>query len=135
MPAIALYVCPQTVLSSLGLALDSLQLANRLCDAARSQLRAQHAAGSWPVTISVGISALPAGSAAITSEALLQQADQALYQAKHAGRDQVCQFGASAGAADGADAADSLGLVTLGLSALRFPERFVRKRMDSSAEK
>ena len=122
-------VCPDTT------AEQALQLANRLCDAARSQLRAQHAAGSWPVTISVGISALPAGSAAITSEALLQQADEALYQAKHAGRDQVCLFGTAAGATDGADAADSLGLVTLGLSALRFPERFVRKRMDSSAEK
>lgn len=39
MPAIALYVCPQTVLSSLGLALDSLQLANRLAGRRLFELR------------------------------------------------------------------------------------------------
>lgn len=118
-------VCPDTT------AEQAVQLANRLCDAARSQLRAQHAKGGWPVTISVGVSALAADSPAVSSNALLQQADQALYQAKHAGRDQVCLFGA----ADCADDADSLDLVNQGLGALRFPERFVRKHGDNAVEK
>lgn len=46
MPAIALYVCPQTVLSSLGLALDSLQLANRLAGRRLFQLRRVSAEGA-----------------------------------------------------------------------------------------
>lgn len=45
-------------------------------------------AGFVPVKISIGIASMPAGSAS-TVEALLDQADQALYAAKAAGRDQA----------------------------------------------
>lgn len=119
-------VCPDTT------AEQAVQLANRLCDEARNQLRASHASRSWPVTISVGISTMAAADSPIpSSDALLDQADQALYQAKHAGRDQVCLFGAQ----PCADDSDSLDFVNLGLGALRFPERFVRKQSDNPVEK
>lgn len=120
-------VCPDTT------AEQAVQLANRLCEAARNQLRAHHAKGSWPVTISVGVSALAADSADVCSTVLLHQADQALYQAKHAGRDRVCLFGAPAGD-DALDGLDLLGQ-GLGLGVLRFPERFVRPRRDDTAER
>ena len=42
-----------------------------------------------PITISVGVSTLPGGSPRIPLEALLDRADQALYEAKRAGRNTV----------------------------------------------
>lgn len=110
-------VCPQTS------AEEAMQLAGRLCDTARAELRAKNAQSSWPVTISVGISifsnAHPHNDDG--GSALLQQADQALYQAKHAGRDQVRMFDAATYDED----FDSLDFVNLGLEAIHFPKRLV----------
>jgi len=43
-----------------------------------------------PVTASLGLACLPAGDITMTGERLLSDADVALYQAKSAGRNQVC---------------------------------------------
>lgn len=105
-------VCPQTS------AEEALQLAYRMCDAARTELRATHERGSWPVTISVGISNLSTVNAVKDDggHTLLQQADQALYKAKYAGRDQARVFDA---VTDDVDIAES------GLAAIHFPEGVV----------
>jgi diguanylate cyclase (GGDEF)-like protein len=57
------------------------------------------------VTISVGVAGFPAD--AVTPVELLVAADQALYHAKHAGRDRVCAAGASPADATGRDDARS----------------------------
>lgn len=117
-------VCPQTSPE------EALQLARRLCDAVRAELRATHAQGSWPVTISVGISNLSATNAVEVDGAhtLLQQADKALYQAKNTGRDQARVFDA---ATDDAEI-DSLEIVNRGLAAIHFPERLVIPHRNTS---
>lgn len=59
------------------------ELAERLLQAART-----HAfAAGRPVTLSAGVTDLAQGD---TPDTLVQRADEAMYQAKHAGRDRVC---------------------------------------------
>lgn len=117
-------VCPHTN------AEEALQLARRLCDATRAELRATHAQGSWPVTISIGISNFSSTNAVANDGGLtlLQQADQALYQAKHAGRDQARVFDA----ATCDEEIDSLGIVNLSLETIHFPARLVLPFRDST---
>lgn len=119
-----LVICPNTTAD------EALQLANRLCDEVRSSLSASHASEKWPVTVSVGISATPLHAQQLSAETLLQQADEALYQAKHAGRDQVCRYGSPKPIqADEAENADSV------LETLSFPAHFVRKVLGIQAQK
>lgn len=64
---------------------DALHLANKL----RHKLASTPAASlSTPVTASIGLASMPAGSA-MALDALLQQTDQALYQAKRQGRNRT----------------------------------------------
>lgn len=100
-------VCPHTS------AEEALQLARRLCDAVRENLRITHAKESWPVTISVGISNFVSPHAGIndSGQSLIQQADQALYKAKNAGRDQVQVFGADLSAPEPDNSVSLSGLV------------------------
>ncbi|MDF3934044.1 GlxA family transcriptional regulator [Pseudomonas citronellolis] len=70
MPAIALYVCPQTVLSSLGLALDSLQLANRLAGRALFRVRRVSADGG-PVQVSCASIAVDGALESVDADELL----------------------------------------------------------------
>jgi PleD family two-component response regulator len=46
-------------------------------------------AGSLSLTASFGVAPLPAGG---NMDQAIEQADRALYQAKHAGRDRVCRY-------------------------------------------
>lgn len=85
-------ICPATNTA------EALQLAARLCDDVRSSITAQHQSEQWAVTISVGVGtwappeAANATAPCETLDSLLHKADQALYQAKHAGRDRVCLY-------------------------------------------
>jgi diguanylate cyclase (GGDEF)-like protein len=49
----------------------------------------QDAGRAYPLTVSVGVAALSPSEKDPTSEALLRRADEALYRAKHAGRNRV----------------------------------------------
>lgn len=75
-------ICHETPL------LQAQALAERLLQAAR----AQTFAASRPVTLSAGVTDLVLGD---TPDTLVQRADEAMYQAKHAGRDRVCVQAAS----------------------------------------
>jgi len=64
-----------------------------LADALRIGVRAlglEHTAGSGVVTISIGAAAILPRQHEVSGDALVYAADQALYQAKAAGRDRVC---------------------------------------------
>ena len=50
-----------------------------------------HSSASPYVSISIGLSTMPAGTE-IAAETLVVRADQALYQAKRAGRNRYCEF-------------------------------------------
>lgn len=110
-------ICPDTNSE------EGQQLAGRLCAEVRDNLRAEKSDGSWPVTISIGISVSPADSIDIHAESMLQQADQALYAAKQAGRDQYCLYGAPPRLDNETDSM---------FGSFRFPERFVRQGLDCS---
>jgi len=60
--------------------------AARICAAVRDRPIAEEVAVPISVTISIGVAAVPSDAA--TAEALIGAADRALYEAKHAGRDQ-----------------------------------------------
>jgi len=68
---VALYVCPQTVLSSLGLALDSLQLANRLAGRELFRVRQVSADGAAVPLAHARIEAQAALAAVASDELLL----------------------------------------------------------------
>lgn len=72
-----LALCPETTLK------DGLVLAERIC----TMVRADVYASGRPQSVSAGVAEFSAGE---TVDSLLQRADRALYEAKHAGRDQVC---------------------------------------------
>jgi diguanylate cyclase (GGDEF)-like protein len=57
--------------------------------AAAERVRAAVANGTTPVTVSLGVASARPGTPGITPAALIRLADQALYQAKAQGRDQV----------------------------------------------
>jgi diguanylate cyclase (GGDEF)-like protein len=59
-----------------------------------------HAEVQIEMTVSLGISSLTADASRTTAEALIVQADRALYAAKHAGRNRILQFEPTAMAAD-----------------------------------
>ena len=63
------------------------EVAQRICDDARGLIINHRGNQVGPITVSVGISAFPMHSADVAT--LLHTADQALYRAKSAGRDQV----------------------------------------------
>lgn len=72
---------------------QALKVANNLCSAVRNA-HIEHTAnpiGEY-LTISVGLAAKPADEP-LDADALFNQADTALYDAKHAGRDRVAQHG------------------------------------------
>jgi Diguanylate cyclase, GGDEF domain len=62
-------------------------VAQRICDDARGLTIKHRGKEVGPITVSISISAFPMHSADVST--LLQTADQALYRAKSAGRDQV----------------------------------------------
>ena len=67
--------------------------ARELADALRIGIRAlglEHTSGFGVVTISIGATAILPGQQEASGEAFVHAADQALYQAKAAGRDRVC---------------------------------------------
>jgi two-component system cell cycle response regulator len=61
------------------------QAAERICDAVRRRPFADHGEGGIEVTVSIGAAVFPAHGA--SSSSLLRRADEALYEAKDAGRD------------------------------------------------
>jgi diguanylate cyclase (GGDEF)-like protein/PAS domain S-box-containing protein len=63
------------------------EVAQRICDDARGLTINHRGKEVGPITVSIGISAFPMHSADVST--LLHTADQALYRAKSAGRDQV----------------------------------------------
>jgi diguanylate cyclase (GGDEF)-like protein/PAS domain S-box-containing protein len=63
------------------------EVAHRICDDARGLTINHRGKEVGPITVSIGISAFPMHSADVST--LLHTADQALYRAKSAGRDQV----------------------------------------------
>jgi diguanylate cyclase (GGDEF)-like protein/PAS domain S-box-containing protein len=68
--------------------LESAQeVAQRICDDARSLTISHRGNQVGPISVSIGVAAFPVHSADV--ETLLHTADQALYRAKSAGRDQV----------------------------------------------
>lgn len=75
-----------------------MQRAETFREGTRSLDIVHHGQRIGPVTLSIGISMFPDHAA--SSEALLQGADVALYQAKRSGRDQVVISGESPAAAD-----------------------------------
>ena len=71
-------------------ALEAQQLAQSLCDAVRNlQIRHPGSKVQPVVTISVGVSALVPDDSNDLKQ-LINAADEALYRAKHEGRDRVC---------------------------------------------
>ncbi|MFD1625590.1 diguanylate cyclase [Azospirillum griseum] len=72
-----LILCPETDAEA------ALIVARRLCEAVRGHIFAT----GWPHSVSVGVASLRPND---TVDSLLLRADEALYQAKHQGRDQVC---------------------------------------------
>lgn len=69
---------------------EALALGRRLCAAIREAAIEHHASPVGPhVTASVGVAAVWPGRAGASPHALAQMADQALYQAKHDGRDRA----------------------------------------------
>lgn len=64
--------------------------ADRLCRIVRrSPIPADNGAGDVPVTVSIGVTLGQSGPGALSAEALIDQADRALYVAKSRGRDTV----------------------------------------------
>jgi diguanylate cyclase (GGDEF)-like protein len=57
-----------------------------------AKMLVHHADLTIPVTISIGISSYVAGNIEHAKETLIEQADKALYQAKHSGRNKVMLF-------------------------------------------
>ena len=79
---------------------DALNIAERLRSAVRSPpVVIDNNGASLSITISIGVrcvSLTAAGSNSVISKnALLEQVDDALYHAKHLGRDQVCEWNES----------------------------------------
>lgn len=73
-------------------AAQALLIGERLCNKLRTYRFQISAGGHMHATLSIGIYA-PAEAEPVSSlEQLLNKADQALYRAKHAGRDRVCQY-------------------------------------------
>ncbi len=72
---------------------DAAEWLAKTCLSAVAELALPHAASSSGpyVSISIGLYTMPAG-AEISAETLVVRADQALYQAKRAGRNRYCQF-------------------------------------------
>ena len=64
----------------------------------RAVANAQFAGVAYPVTVSIGVAEFPAHG--ITRDDIVRAADEALYDAKGAGRNHVCLAAASAAAAD-----------------------------------
>jgi diguanylate cyclase (GGDEF)-like protein len=62
----------------------------KVAEKIRRTIAASHPELQRPLTLSIGISLLPGNEAG--SESIMQQADQALYEAKGRGRDQICIF-------------------------------------------
>jgi diguanylate cyclase (GGDEF)-like protein len=63
----------------------AVQAAERICDAVRRRPFGEAGEGAIEVTVSIGAAVFPAHGA--SSSTLLRRADEALYEAKHAGRD------------------------------------------------
>ncbi len=68
---------------------QSLVLANRVCAAVPAQVR-KNKMPMASMTVSVGVASY--ADSVLTPDALLDQADRGLYQAKETGRNQVCAF-------------------------------------------
>lgn len=68
---------------------QALAIAERLRTVMETELAPQEDGGE-PLTVSIGVAGCPVHG--VTREGLLQQADQALYQAKHLGRNLVCIY-------------------------------------------
>ncbi|MCP3942317.1 MAG: diguanylate cyclase [Desulfobacteraceae bacterium] len=74
--------------------LDSaIQKAQTICDGVREGLEVRYKTTSFKITISLGVAVCPLHAPKL--EECLTMADQALYQAKTAGRDQVIEFRAA----------------------------------------
>jgi diguanylate cyclase (GGDEF)-like protein len=71
---------------------QALAAAQRLCERVRAHTF-EHAQGSMHITLSVGLHAVSAIGQHETLEQLLTKADEALYAAKHGGRNQVRRYG------------------------------------------
>jgi diguanylate cyclase (GGDEF)-like protein len=73
---------------------QAIDLAERIAQAVRD-LAIPHPAGrSATVTISVGVAVILPAAGVYSAADLIAHADEALYEAKHCGRDQVLSYGA-----------------------------------------
>ena len=74
---------------------EALQVAERIRD---QMAHFAFAGKNGPLKVTVSIGVVTSGPETRTPEALLEQADQALYEAKHQGRDRVCFYDSNPGA-------------------------------------
>lgn len=72
---------------------QALIVAQRICEAAREHIFPTADSDKLHVTLSVGLHAVSIIGKNDSIEQLLTRADEALYQAKHGGRNQVRQYG------------------------------------------
>jgi diguanylate cyclase (GGDEF)-like protein len=82
-------ILPETAVS------EALAIASRIRQAVAARPLAISEGEGVELTISIGLAVFPDDAAA--EEGLVEQADQALYAAKAAGRNRVCRSGAAAG--------------------------------------
>lgn len=79
-------VCPDTQPR------DAKELAEQLCASIRDSVEARSGFTSWPVTVSIGLCTCTQVHASRNVESLLRKVDQALDEAKEAGRNRTCHY-------------------------------------------